>query len=115
MTPARIPPGGWQPDTHLIVRSRQMTQSLPQFQSFPEVCACTKIRCAGFGCLLAPERTINLDPIGLAILQEVDGRRSFGALVELLAAKYDAPVDQITGDVAEFITGLTDRRILELT
>lgn len=69
----------------------------------------------GLWVLLAPERTINLDPIGLAILQEVDGRRSFGALVALLAAKYDAPVDQITGDVAEFITGLTDRRILELT
>lgn len=69
----------------------------------------------GLWVLLAPERTINLDPIGLAILQEVDGRRSFGALVALLAAKYDAPVDQITGDVAEFITGLTDRRIMELT
>ena len=41
--------------------------------------------------------------------------RSFGDLVALLAAKYDAPVDQITGDVAEFITGLADRRILELT
>jgi pyrroloquinoline quinone biosynthesis protein D len=69
----------------------------------------------GMWVLLAPERTINLDPIGLAILQEVDGTRSFGDLVALLAAKYDAPVDQITGDVAEFITGLADRRIMELT
>jgi pyrroloquinoline quinone biosynthesis protein D len=69
----------------------------------------------GMWVLLAPERTINLDPIGLAILQEVDGMRSFGDLVALLAAKYDAPVDQITGDVAEFITGLADRRIMELT
>ena len=68
----------------------------------------------GLWVLLAPERTINLDPIGLAILQDVDGRRSFGALVKILAAKYDAPEDQIAGDVAEFITGLTDRRILEL-
>lgn len=65
--------------------------------------------------LLAPERTINLDPIGLAILQEVDGERSFGELVAILAAKYDAPVDQISGDVAEFLTGLSDRRILELS
>lgn len=65
--------------------------------------------------LLAPERTITLDPIGLAILQEVDGTRNFHDLVAGLAAKYDAPVDQISGDVAEFVTGLTDRRILELT
>lgn len=68
----------------------------------------------GLWVLLAPERTINLDPIGLAILQDVDGTRSFGALVKILAAKYDAPEDEIAGDVAEFITGLTDRRILEL-
>ncbi|MFC6589006.1 pyrroloquinoline quinone biosynthesis peptide chaperone PqqD [Sulfitobacter pacificus] len=64
--------------------------------------------------LLAPERTIILDPIGLAILQEVDGRCSFQTLVERLAAKYDAPVDQISGDVAGFLTGLADRRIVEL-
>ncbi len=68
----------------------------------------------GLWVLLAPERTINLDPIGLAILQEVDGVLTYGALVKVLAAKYDAPEDQISGDVAEFITGLTDRRIMEL-
>jgi len=63
--------------------------------------------------LLAPERTIDLDPIGLAILQEVDGLRSFQDVVATLAAKYAAPVDQISGDVAEFLTGLGDRRIVE--
>lgn len=68
----------------------------------------------GLWVLLAPERTINLDSIGLAILREVDGKRSFGVLVASLAAKYEAPAEQISGDVAEFITGLTDRRILEL-
>jgi pyrroloquinoline quinone biosynthesis protein D len=65
--------------------------------------------------LLAPERTIDLDVIGIAILREIDGDRSFGDVVSGLAAKYNAPVDQIKGDVAEFITGLMDRRILELT
>lgn len=65
--------------------------------------------------LLAPERTIELDQIGLAILTEIDGARSFADVVAVLAAKYAAPVDQITDDVATFITGLTDRRILELT
>ena len=65
--------------------------------------------------LLAPERTIDLDPIGLAILSEVDGTRSFGDVVARLSAKFDAPSVQIEGDVAEFLTGLSDRRILELT
>lgn len=65
--------------------------------------------------LLAPERTIDLDEIGLAILREIDGGRSFGDVVSGLAKKYNAPVDQIKGDVADFITGLMDRRILELT
>jgi pyrroloquinoline quinone biosynthesis protein D len=65
--------------------------------------------------LLAPERTIDLDPIGHAILSEIDGERSFAQVVATLAARYDAPVEQISGDVADFITGLADRRILELS
>ncbi|MEO9896577.1 MAG: pyrroloquinoline quinone biosynthesis peptide chaperone PqqD [Paracoccaceae bacterium] len=65
--------------------------------------------------LLAPERTIDLDPIGLAILQEVDGTRSFAVIVAQLAEKYAAPAEQISGDVAEFLMGLADRRILEFS
>ena len=64
--------------------------------------------------LLAPERAIMLDPIGLAILTAIDGTRDFAGLTGHLAAKYDAPVDQISGDCAEFITSLLDRRILEI-
>jgi pyrroloquinoline quinone biosynthesis protein D len=64
--------------------------------------------------LLAPERTINLDAIGLSILREIDGQRSFGAVVASLAFQYKAPADEIKNDVAEFIHGLMDRRILEL-
>ncbi|MEP4246616.1 pyrroloquinoline quinone biosynthesis peptide chaperone PqqD [Tateyamaria sp.] len=63
--------------------------------------------------LLAPERTINLDPIGLAILNEIDGECSLGKLVSVLAAKYQAPAEQIEGDVTDFLTGLVDRRFLE--
>lgn len=63
--------------------------------------------------LLAPERTITLDPIGLAILNEVDGTRSVSAIAQDLAARYNAPVDQITTDMREFLTGLMDRRIIE--
>ena len=64
--------------------------------------------------LLAPERAIILDPIGQAILGELDGTRSFGDICAGLAAKYEAPIDQITADCDEFISALLDRRILEL-
>ena len=64
--------------------------------------------------LLAPERTIKLDAIGLAILREIDGERTFTAIVERLAAQFNAQPEQISGDVSEFITALANRRILEV-
>ncbi|MDW4498652.1 pyrroloquinoline quinone biosynthesis peptide chaperone PqqD [Sulfitobacter sp. D35] len=64
--------------------------------------------------LLAPERAVALDPVGHAILAEIDGSRSFGAITESLAAKYDAPVDQIAADAGGFLRSLMDRRILEV-
>lgn len=65
--------------------------------------------------LLAPERTISLDPIGHAIIAEIDGETSFGSIVETLAAKYNAPADQIATDAGAYIQGLADRRILDLS
>ena len=64
--------------------------------------------------LLAPERTINLDPIGLAILREIDGTSTLSQIAENLSARYNAPVGEITSDISEFIVGLMDRRILEV-
>ncbi|WP_116598536.1 pyrroloquinoline quinone biosynthesis peptide chaperone PqqD [Primorskyibacter marinus] len=64
--------------------------------------------------LLAPERAITLDAVGHAILSEVDGTRSFGEIAQALAAQYDAPVEQITGDSAGFLGALRDRRFLEV-
>ena len=64
--------------------------------------------------LLAPERAITLDPVGHAILTAIDGMRDFRTLTEHLAESYQAPVEQISDDCAEFITSLIDRRILEI-
>lgn len=63
--------------------------------------------------LLAPERAIKLDQIGAAILAETDGVRSLGAILDVLAEKYNAPRGQIAGDVVTFLTSLRDRRMLE--
>jgi pyrroloquinoline quinone biosynthesis protein D len=65
--------------------------------------------------LLAPERTIDLDPVGRAVLEEVDGARPFGAIVARLAARYDAPEAQIAADAGAYLDGLADRRIVDVT
>lgn len=64
--------------------------------------------------LLAPERAITLDSVGLAILREVDGERSFGAITDALAEKYKAPAEQIREDSSGFLTALKNRRFLDL-
>ncbi|MEM7596527.1 MAG: pyrroloquinoline quinone biosynthesis peptide chaperone PqqD [Pseudomonadota bacterium] len=64
--------------------------------------------------LLAPERAITLDPIGQAILEEVDGTRTFGDITTALAEKYNAPAKQIREDSAGFLTALKHRRFLDV-
>lgn len=64
--------------------------------------------------LLAPERTIRLDAIGHAILSEVDGARSLGAIAATLADRYGAPQDDVARDCCEFVRALAERRILDL-
>lgn len=64
--------------------------------------------------LLAPERAVTLDGIGHAILEAVDGTRSFGEITEMLAATFGAPVDQVSADSAGFLKALQDRRFLDV-
>lgn len=62
--------------------------------------------------LLCPEKAIALDAIGEAILSRVDGSASFKEIVAGLAAAYDAPAEQIAGDVQRFLAGLRARMYL---
>ena len=64
--------------------------------------------------LLAPERAITLDPVGHAILSEVDGTRSFGEITGALAERYAAPVDEIRKDSSGFLDALRSRRFLDV-
>ncbi|WP_369954018.1 pyrroloquinoline quinone biosynthesis peptide chaperone PqqD [Sedimentitalea sp. XS_ASV28] len=64
--------------------------------------------------LLAPERAITLDGIGHAILSEVDGERSFADITRILAARYNAPAEDIAKDTAGFLGALRNRRFLEI-
>ncbi|MFK7753458.1 MAG: pyrroloquinoline quinone biosynthesis peptide chaperone PqqD [Sedimentitalea sp.] len=63
--------------------------------------------------LLGPERALMLDDIGHAILSEVDGVRSIHDLSADLAARFDAPLEAIASDVAEFLSNLADKRLIE--
>lgn len=69
-------------------------------------------RVRGIRVLQAPERAMQLDAIGDAILSELDGQRSMAGIVHDLAARYNAPDDQIAGDVRDFLTGLIERRMV---
>ena len=64
--------------------------------------------------LLAPERTVTLDAVAHAILSELDGIRSLGEITATLAAKYNAPPEQIAADSAGFLGALHARRFLDL-
>ena len=68
-------------------------------------------RVRGMRILQAPERALQLDPVGDAILSALDGR-TLGQIVEALAEAYRAPRDTIRADVAGFLQGLIDRRMV---
>lgn len=62
--------------------------------------------------LLAPEKAVELDQIGLAILRRVDGEQTFAGIIAELAETYNAPADQIEQDVQRFLSGLRARLYL---
>jgi pyrroloquinoline quinone biosynthesis protein D len=64
--------------------------------------------------LLAPERAMRLDAPGAAILQAVDGERSFAQIVEKLAGDFAAPAERIAADARGFLGALHARRMVEV-
>jgi pyrroloquinoline quinone biosynthesis protein D len=66
-------------------------------------------RVRGQTVLLAPEKAITLDAIGVAILTRVTGEARLSQIVDDLAATYNAPADQIAGDVQRFLRDLRAR------
>ncbi|AUH33279.1 pyrroloquinoline quinone biosynthesis peptide chaperone PqqD [Paracoccus tegillarcae] len=83
-----------------------------QIPYLPRGVRLTDDRVRGIRVLQAPERAMQLDAVGDAILSELDGSRSMADIAEGLAVAYNAPADQISGDVADFLTGLIERRMV---
>jgi pyrroloquinoline quinone biosynthesis protein D len=64
--------------------------------------------------LLAPERIFKADAIAAEILKRCDGQASFSEIIEDLAATYSAPREKIAADVTALLSGLAEKRLLEL-
>ena len=64
--------------------------------------------------VLAPERVLMPDEIAVEILKRCDGKTSVSAIVEDLAAAYQAPAEEIGADVAEMLQDLADKGFVEL-
>jgi pyrroloquinoline quinone biosynthesis protein D len=64
--------------------------------------------------LLAPERIFKADAIAAEILKRCTGEATFAALVDDLAATFNAPRARVETDVANLLRSLADKRLLEL-
>jgi pyrroloquinoline quinone biosynthesis protein D len=62
--------------------------------------------------ILAPERVLAPDEIAVEILQLCDGARSVADIIDLMAAKYAAPRDDIGSDVIAMLQDLADKGFL---
>lgn len=64
--------------------------------------------------LLAPERVLEPDDTALEIIRLCDGKTSVTAIAEELGRRYEAPAEQIQGDITAMLQDLLDKRFLEL-
>lgn len=62
--------------------------------------------------MMAPERLMLPDEQAIEILKLVDGAATVDAIVDALAARFNAPRQEIAGDVTEMLQDLADKGCL---
>jgi len=62
--------------------------------------------------LLAPERVLVPDEIAVEVLQLCDGVATVDTIAAALAAKFQAPPDEVSRDVIEMLQDLADKGML---
>ena len=62
--------------------------------------------------LLAPEKVMWPDDISIDILKRCDGETATSAIIAGLATDYEASVDEVSGDVTEFLQTWADMRLI---
>ncbi|MFQ5617737.1 MAG: pyrroloquinoline quinone biosynthesis peptide chaperone PqqD [Rhodospirillales bacterium] len=63
--------------------------------------------------ILAPERLFLPDEIALEILRLCDGVATVGAIVDALAARFEAPRDVIMDDVKKLVQDFAEKGVLK--
>lgn len=71
-------------------------------------------RLSGRTMLLYPEGAIELDPTGIAILDQCDGNRTLAAVVHALTAEFEVEESVLRSDVSQFFSALHSRGMLSL-
>lgn len=61
-----------------------------------------------------PERIFKADAIAVEILKRCTGEATLSAIVDGLAATFNAPRERIHTDVSALLRGLADKKLLEL-
>jgi pyrroloquinoline quinone biosynthesis protein D len=64
--------------------------------------------------LLAPERVFKADAIAAEIIKRCTGEASLREIIEDLAKTYSAPREKIATDVTVLLSGLAEKKLLEL-
>ena len=64
--------------------------------------------------LLAPERMLKLNPVSVEILRRCTGEATLAAIVDDLAAAFDAPRERIAADVEAMLASLVEKRLVDL-
>ena len=64
--------------------------------------------------LLAPERVFKADAIAAEVLRRCTGNASLAAIIDDLAATFNAPRERVLDDVTALLGGLAEKRLLDL-
>lgn len=64
--------------------------------------------------VLGPERMFQPDDTAVEVLKLVDGRRSFGAIIDDLCGRFAAPREIVAGDVEELLRDLAVKGVVTL-
>jgi pyrroloquinoline quinone biosynthesis protein D len=64
--------------------------------------------------LLAPERVFKADAVTVEILKRCTGDTTLAAIVDDLAATFAAPRERIHADVVQLLSGLAEKKLLDL-
>jgi pyrroloquinoline quinone biosynthesis protein D len=64
--------------------------------------------------ILFPEGAIKLQGTGRQVLEQCDGQRTFGQIIQELQAQFaDADPDKIRADISQFLEQLRHKRIVD--